>query len=168
MHVALITLILATGADITGGGTSACSNCDGGSYGVGGDTGYGYGFMAKMRAKMGPMPQTCYSQRYGCYPGNTRDMHRYPAFHGHYYSNPYHYRNTFDYPWHADLHEPTSHFSYNASTQGPSRQSPDVAPLPPQGARARGNTRSAQRPASPRGTVARSNARSAQPPSVRR
>jgi hypothetical protein len=61
----------------------------------------------------GPMPQTCYQPRYGCYAGNNRHMHRYPAFHGYYYRRPYNYRNLFDYPWHADLHEPTSLFSYN-------------------------------------------------------
>lgn len=59
------------------------------------------------------MPQTCYSPRYGCYPGNSRYIHRYPAFHGAYYRRPYNYRNAFDYPWHAEMHEPTSLFSYN-------------------------------------------------------
>jgi hypothetical protein len=59
------------------------------------------------------MPQTCYSPRYGCYPGNNRHLHRYPAFHGSYYRRPYNYRNVLDYPWHAELHEPTSLFSYN-------------------------------------------------------
>ena len=59
------------------------------------------------------MPQTCYNPRFGCYSGNNRHMHRYPAFHGYYYRRPYNYRNLADYPWHAELHEPTSHFSYN-------------------------------------------------------
>jgi hypothetical protein len=54
----------------------------------------------------GPMPQTCYSPRFGCYPGNTRDIHRYPAFHGYYYRKPYNYRHYFEYPWHAEPHEP--------------------------------------------------------------
>lgn len=61
------------------------------------------------------MPQTCYSPRFGCYPGNNREMHRYPAFHGTFYRRPYNYRNLFDYPWHAELHEPTSHLSYNSA-----------------------------------------------------
>lgn len=61
----------------------------------------------------GPMPQTCYAPRYGCYPGNERHMHRYPAFHGYYYRRPYNYRHLFEYPWHAEMHEPTSLFAYN-------------------------------------------------------
>jgi hypothetical protein len=58
------------------------------------------------------MPQSCYNPSYGCY-ASTRFMHRYPAFHGYYYREAYNYRHYFDYPWHAGLHEPTSHFSYN-------------------------------------------------------
>jgi hypothetical protein len=53
-----------------------------------------------------PMPQTCYTPRYGCYPGNGRDIHRYPAFHGNYYRKPYNYRNLFEWPWLAEPHEP--------------------------------------------------------------
>lgn len=64
----------------------------------------------------GMMPQTCYNPTLGCYDGN-RHNHRYPAFHGTYYRRPYNYRNVFDYPWHADLHEPTSHFAYNVHEQ---------------------------------------------------
>ena len=56
-------------------------------------------------------------------------MNRYPAFHGTYYRRPYNYRNVFDYPWHADLHEPTSHFSYNvAGDVGGAPQPPQPAP----------------------------------------
>lgn len=77
----------------------------------------------------GPMPQTCYDPPYGCYPG-TRSMHRYPAFHGTYYRRPYNYRNVFDYPWHADLHEPTSHFSYNVSGETGNGQAQPEAPVP--------------------------------------
>lgn len=82
---------------------------------------------------MGPMPQTCYDPAYGCYPG-TRHMNRYPAFHGTYYRRPYNYRNVFDYPWHADLHEPTSIFSYHVSGEAGSAQSvrPQPMPEPPQ------------------------------------
>ncbi|WP_347245987.1 hypothetical protein [Thermogutta sp.] len=54
----------------------------------------------------GPMPQTCYQPRFGCYPGNPRTIHRYPAFHGSYYRNPYNYRHLFEYPWHAQPNEP--------------------------------------------------------------
>jgi len=60
----------------------------------------------------GPMPQTCYQPRFGCYPGNARDIHRYPAFHGYYYRQPYNYRHYFEYPWHAQPHEPLGYFAY--------------------------------------------------------
>lgn len=53
----------------------------------------------------GPMPQTCYQPRFGCYPGNPRTIHRYPAFHGYYYRAPYNYRHLFEYPWHAQPYE---------------------------------------------------------------
>jgi hypothetical protein len=72
---------------------------------------------------LGPMPQSCYNPSFGCYP-STRFMHRYPAFHGTYYRQAYNYRNYFDYPWHAGLHEPTSHFSYNVPAA-------DAVPTPP-------------------------------------
>ena len=52
------------------------------------------------------MPQSCYDPRYGCYPGNNRHMHRYPAFHGTFYRSPYNYRHLYDYPWHAQPHDP--------------------------------------------------------------
>jgi len=54
----------------------------------------------------GPMPQTCYQPRFGCYPGNPRTINRYPAFHGYYYRAPYNYRHLFEYPWHAQPNEP--------------------------------------------------------------
>lgn len=60
----------------------------------------------------GPMPQTCYQPRFGCYPGNARDIHRYPAFHGYYYRQPYNYRHYFEYPWHALPHEPVAYFTH--------------------------------------------------------
>jgi hypothetical protein len=63
------------------------------------------------------MPQTCYQPHYGCYPAGSRWTHRYPAFHGNYYRRPYNYRNLFDYPWHARMHEPTSLFSYHVPTE---------------------------------------------------
>lgn len=54
----------------------------------------------------GPMPQTNYTPRYGCYPGNARTIHRYPAFHGYTLRNPYNYRMYSEFPWHADMAEP--------------------------------------------------------------
>lgn len=53
-----------------------------------------------------PMPQTCYSPRYGCYPGNGRDIQRYPPFHGTYYRRAYNYRTLYEYPWQAEPHQP--------------------------------------------------------------
>jgi len=86
----------------------------------------------------GGMPQTCYSPRYGCYPGNARCIHRYPAFHGVYYRRPYNYRNLFDYPWHAELHEPTSLFSYHVpAPEEAQRGNRDDAPPPPRDNEAR-------------------------------
>ena len=77
---------------------------------------------------MGPMPQTCYEPPYGCYHG-SRWNNRYPAFHGTYYRKAYNYRNYFDYPWHAEMHEPTSQWSYHVTgdTAEPS-QLPIVPP----------------------------------------
>jgi hypothetical protein len=63
---------------------------------------------------MGPMPQTCYEPPYGCYHG-SRWNNRYPAFHGTYYRKAYNYRNYFDYPWHAEMHEPTSQWSFHVT-----------------------------------------------------
>ena len=75
----------------------------------------------QLRRPCGPMPQSCYNPRYGCYGSNNRWMHRYPAFHGTFYRAPYNYRNVFDYPWQAGLHEPTSMFSFNV----PGRETAD-------------------------------------------
>ena len=72
----------------------------------------GHGLRGACHAWCGPMPQSCYNPTLGCY-ASTRFMNRYPALHGTYYRAAYNYRNYFDYPWHAGLHEPTSHFSYN-------------------------------------------------------
>jgi len=81
--------------------------------------------------KFGPMPQSCYAPRYGCYPGNQRYTHRYPAFHGYYYRRPYNYRHVFDYPWHAELHEPTSMWSYNVPSEGDfDEDRPPLLPTP--------------------------------------
>ena len=62
----------------------------------------------------GSMPQTCYDPHFGCYPGAPRTIHRYPAFHGYYYRDPYNYRMLFQYPWHAAPHEPVGYFTYQA------------------------------------------------------
>ena len=85
------------------------------------------------RAIHNTAPQTCYAPRFGCYHSNERHMHRYPAFHGTFYRQSYNYRNYFDYPWHAQLHEPTSLFSYNVGEDQPEPPaSKDVPPMPPQ------------------------------------
>src|SRR5438067_10340570 len=84
-----------------GGMGDECDACNGGG---------GHGLLGNRRDRcgiLGPMPQSCYNPSFGCYP-STRFMHRYPAFNGYYYRSAYNYRNYFDYPWHAGLHEPTS------------------------------------------------------------
>ena len=73
----------------------------------------------------GPMPQTCYQPRFGCYPGNPRTIHRYPAFHGYYYRAPYNYRHYFEYPWHAQPHEPQAF-----GTSGTAVVEESITPLP--------------------------------------
>jgi len=126
--------------DTSGAGCESCESCSGeddgdcsscggcGKKGCGGCNEYGW------IRRAGPMPQTCYNPRHGCYPGNNRFMHRYPAFHGYYYRNPYNYRALFDYPWHAELHEPTSMFSYNfeesssGTTSTPTEADPTDSP----------------------------------------
>ncbi len=55
-------------------------------------------------------------------------MNRYPAFHGTYYRRPYNYRNYFDYPWHAKLHEPTSLFTFNVPVE--EDDTGDIPPVP--------------------------------------
>jgi hypothetical protein len=134
MHAVLLTLIaLGGGADLASGRITQ-SNADiysasalgGGGYDGGGcstcgGAGGGGHFANKgghMGGWFGHMPQTCYSPRYGCYYGSNRHMNRYPAFHGTFYRRPYNYRNLFDYPWHAEMHEPTSMFSYNVIGEG--------------------------------------------------
>lgn len=63
------------------------------------------------RQWLGPMPQTCYGPRFGCYPGNARTINRYPAFHGSYYRKPYNWRQYTEYPWHAAPHDPQRFFT---------------------------------------------------------
>jgi hypothetical protein len=73
------------------------------------------------------MPQTCYNPTYGCYRG-SRYIHRYPPFHGTFYRRPYNYRTYFDYPWHAQPHEPTSLFSYNTAEEAAEEAAPEPPP----------------------------------------
>ena len=146
MYAALMTLILAMSADHVedpidthqGGipeeydavkgpvvGTEMTDEYRRQGQGYGGVFPYGARiFHGALHVKFGPMPQSCYLQRYGCYPGSSRTMHRYPAFHGWFYRRPHNYRNVFDYPWQADLHEPTPLVPYNVSNQKTSRQLP--------------------------------------------
>lgn len=130
MHALLLTMLALTagpdgmygGGRITqssadiygtqGGISSGCDTC--GQSGCGGHLKQPSIFSGERTTGwFGHMPQTCYDPRYGCYQGNNRHMNRYPAFAGTYYRRPYNYRNVFDYPWHAEMHEPTSMFSYN-------------------------------------------------------
>lgn len=99
MHATVLTLMMVLGGCPGDCAAGHCASCD--------------QLHWTQKLGCGPMPQTCYSPRYGCYPGNSRFIHRYPAFHGAYYRLPYNYRNQFDYPWNAEMHEPTSLYSYN-------------------------------------------------------
>ena len=136
MNAILLTVLALGGADASanyGGGHGGpgyggdaggyCESCDCGGRGhcrlcrLCGDE------RQKICDYIGPMPQSCYNPSFGCYP-STRFMHRYPAFHGNYYREAYNYRNYFDYPWHAGLHEPTSHFSYHVPGEAPPAASP--------------------------------------------
>jgi hypothetical protein len=123
MHAIVLSLVIATqGAGFEGSlgySGDSCSEAGCGSECGGCDEGCAKekGWFDCLKP-CGPMPQTCYAPRYGCYPGNNRHMNRYPAFHGTYYRRPYNYRTTYDYPWHAELHEPTSLFSYNVEAEG--------------------------------------------------
>ena len=141
MNAAMLTMILLAGttSDPSGGRTTTqttvagstaqgqCANCDceeeKGCCCKCLDDGHGGGALGGFR----DMPQSCYNPAYGCYPGNDRRINRYPAFYGSYYRKPYNYRNTFDYPWHAGLHEPTSLFSYNVIN--PEEQDRNINPL---------------------------------------
>ena len=132
MHIVLLTMMALTGADAN----QVAAASDGGTYYVDSTESFAEGpgcdcqsascgvsaaekRAAKHAAKAAEwqrkhmMPQTCYQPRFGCYYGGERHMNRYPAFHGSYYRRAYNYRNLFEYPWHAEMHEPTSMFSYN-------------------------------------------------------
>jgi hypothetical protein len=117
MQAALLTLALVTGGpvEIPQPGYAA-----GAGYEVAGEPMYEEGGEYLPHTCL--QPQTCYAPRFGCYYGGDRFMHRYPAFHGYYWRQPYNYRNVFDYPWHAGLHEPTSLYAYNVEEQGDPRR----------------------------------------------
>ena len=120
MHAVLLTVLALAGGDgaypmqnstVAAVGYQECDACNGG----------GGGHHNKYKQPKWMMPQTCYNPKFGCYAAD-RHMNRYPAFHGTYYRRPYNYRNEFDYPWHAELHEPTSFFSYHVNA--PPQQTP--------------------------------------------
>jgi len=124
MHAVLLTVLALTGGEGVysdynvapaghHGHQAGCDSCGGGN--------------GHYKQPHWMMPQSCYNPKYGCY-GVDRHMNRYPAFHGTYYRRPYHYRNVFDYPWHAELHEPTSHFSHHVQA---AQQQPQPAPPQP-------------------------------------
>ncbi len=142
MQAALLTLALVTGGpvDVPAPGYAGQGYAAQGSYDVGGyDTGASYGVETEYLPHTCIQPQTCYAPRFGCYYGGDRYMHRYPAFHGYYWRQPYNYRNVFDYPWHAGLHEPTSLYAYNVEEQGP--PAGGARPLPTTNKATRGVTR---------------------------
>jgi len=147
MNAILLTVLALGGADASTGYGGPGSD---GSYG--GDAG---GYCDQCSADgcghrhrcglLGPMPQSCYNPSFGCYP-STRFMHRYPAFHNTYYRAAYNYRQYFDYPWHAGLHEPTSMFSYHTPGEAAAQTLPMPLPdrasaLPRNSARAAGGMR---------------------------
>jgi len=111
MHATLLTLLLAVGADAPGttieqfapAVITQCGQC---GHRPDACQCVGQDDRSCFSRWFGSMPQTCYAPQFGCYPGNNRHMHRYPAFHGSYYRQPYNYRHLFDYPWHAAPHEP--------------------------------------------------------------
>jgi hypothetical protein len=140
MNAILLTVLALNGADATtvyggpsGGQSGAvagggyCDECDACNNGGGRHGRHNNG----LSGWCGPMPQSCYNPSFGCYP-STRFMHRYPAFHNTYYRAAYNYRQYFDYPWHAGLHEPTSMFSYHVPAENPGQN----IPTPPPAARA--------------------------------
>ena len=107
-----MAMVSASGCDECG--APACTGCGSaaaGSYGSPGCTSW-------CRDWLGPMPQTCYGPRYGCYAGSSRTIHRYPAYHGYYYRQPYNYRHYYEYPWHATPHDPQAFFTHQPEIEG--------------------------------------------------
>ncbi|MEI8375714.1 MAG: hypothetical protein WCJ35_23070 [Planctomycetota bacterium] len=93
------------------------------------------GFAKYCLAWWQPMPQTCYTPHFGCYPGNGRDIYRPTAFRGNYYRHAYNYRPLFEYPWQAGMHEPlplelSSERSMGGNPRGPQPQRAEVIETP--------------------------------------
>ena len=130
MNALVLTLLSVTGADAYAGGD--CATC--GHQGLH----HGRAIPGGLHGWCGPMPQSCYDPAFGCYPG-SRYMHRYPAFHNSYYRSAYNYRQYFDYPWHAGMHEPTSMFSYNVGQSGGAVETVPT-PMPTAGSQPHGRT----------------------------
>jgi hypothetical protein len=132
MHAILLTVLALAGGDgaypLNNTATNDPNVAPAGYHGGGCDECNGGGHHGKYKQPHWMMPQTCYNPKFGCY-GADRHMNRYPALHGTYYRRPYNYRTVFDYPWHAELHEPTSFFSYHVNA--PPQQGPAVQPLNP-------------------------------------
>jgi hypothetical protein len=110
MHTAWLTLICVAGigqlpVDANPEGPSAPAQCCPGPPRDPGETCY-KALTGWLTDWFLPMPQTCYSPHFGCYPGNGRDIQRYPAFHGSYYRRAYNYRQLYEWPWLADPHDP--------------------------------------------------------------
>jgi hypothetical protein len=127
MHALLLTVLAIAGGD--GAYPMNDANVAPAGYHGGCDAcGSGGGVHGRNKQPRYMMPQTCYNPKFGCY-GADRHMNRYPAFHGTYYRRPYNYRNVFDYPWHAELHEPTSFFSYHVQANN-QMQAPTPVPVP--------------------------------------
>ena len=153
MHAALLTVLVIAGANppaLADAGRSAvvpaamasssgCSECAGAGCAdcSSGAVGYSDGYVGGSwcRDWWGPMPQTCYNPRFGCYAGTGRTMPRYPAFHGYYYRKPYNYRHYYEYPWHASPHAPQAFFTYGESMEGQEMIMPtpevEIAPTTP-------------------------------------
>lgn len=141
MNALLLTVLAVAGADGYGyaqsGGAAAWESYGEGDYcdacGEGGGRHrHGCHGCGKNGALCWSMPQSCYNPSFGCYP-STRFMHRYPAFHNYYTREAYNYRQYFDYPWHAGLHEPTSMFSSHVPGESPVEEEfvpPAPAPEP--------------------------------------
>jgi hypothetical protein len=142
MHAMLLTVFLVAGGQLApldrqlppagceGCRCAECSQCGCESgCDVGCDVGCGGSslLLGCLAAWLGPMPQTCYSPRFGCYPGNSRYINRYPAFDGSYYRQAYNYRQLFDYPWHATPREPQG---YLLGYEGPMPPAGEPIPAP--------------------------------------
>ncbi|QDU26100.1 hypothetical protein ETAA8_11740 [Anatilimnocola aggregata] len=127
MHAILLTVLALSGGD-GGSAVTDYSVAPAGHHAQCDECGNGAGAGGKHHQPRWMMPQTCYGPKFGCY-GTERHTHRYPAFHGTYFRRPYNYRNVFDYPWHAEMHEPTSLFSYHVqANQQPQPAAPQPEP----------------------------------------